>query len=118
MSDYKGKVVVLNFWGSWCGPCIQKLPVLNSIAEEYPDDVVVLGVMEDTVKNAKACLAKHGVEWPNIVDNRDHPIHSQWNIDSWPTTYFIGRDGKIAAKNRSSDQFLKTVRELVKEQDK
>ena len=116
LSDYRGKIVVLDFWGSWCGPCISDLPKLNKIAKDFADDIVVLGVMEDTEADAKAALAKHNIKWRNWIEPRRGPIGTRWNIDSWPTNYLIGRDGKIIAKSLRGRQLYKAIEKHLDEE--
>ena len=114
-SNFKGKIVVLNFWGSWCGPCLRKLPMLQSVFDEFPDDLVVLGVMSDEPEAAKEVLLKYDVGWPNILEGDEGPIQTRWNIDSWPTTYIIGRDGKIVARNMRPGIIEKKIREALRD---
>jgi thiol-disulfide isomerase/thioredoxin len=104
LSDFKGKVVVLEFWGSWCGPCIRAVPGLKSVAKEYADrDVVILGVMsEEDPADAREVVADLKVPWRNWLDPRDgaaSSIVSKWEVLSFPTTVVIDRAGVVQAVN-------------------
>ena len=104
-ADLKGKVVVLDFWGSWCPPCREEAPVVRDLAKLYAGkDVAVLG-MDSTMEG--------GPEDPAMVQKfldqaklQDYPVVYppastlvDFKVDSFPTLYVIGRDGKIAFRD-------------------
>lgn len=104
LSDLRGKVVVLNFWGSWCQPCVEETPALNRL-EKYiaSRDGMVLGVAADEDPTAyEKFLRDQGVIFetyrdPATKDNRS-PIAGMYGTTMVPETYIIGRDGKIERK--------------------
>ncbi len=98
LSDLRGKVVVLNFWASWCKPCEQEAADMQSAWEAYQPggQVVFLGVdYVDTEPEARAYLAKFGITYPNGPDLRT-TISQAFRIRGVPETYFIDRQGKLA----------------------
>ena len=97
LSQFRGRYVVLDFWGSWCAPCIGDLPELNELSKAQAGKVVVLGVVNDTKQDALNAIKKHGVTWPNWTDSQKGKasITDQWQIDSWPTTIVIDPEGVI-----------------------
>ena len=104
LSDFHGKVVVLNFWGTWCPPCIEETPALNRL-QKYIEarNGVVLGVAADEYPAVyEAFLREHGVIFPTYRDpatkDTHSPIASTYGTSRYPETYIIDRQGKIARK--------------------
>lgn len=104
LSDFRGKVVVLNFWGSWCPPCVEETPALNELQKYLaPRNGVVLGVAADEDPEAyKKFLRDHAVIFetyrdPKTKDNHS-PIAESYGTVMVPETYIIDKQGKIARK--------------------
>jgi len=97
LSDLRGKVVVVNFWASWCGPCRYEAPALQAVWNRYKDaGVVVLGVAyTDTETNAKNYLQEFGVTYPNGLDLGTR-ISDRYHITGVPETFIVDREGNIA----------------------
>jgi cytochrome c biogenesis protein CcmG/thiol:disulfide interchange protein DsbE len=115
LEDLKGKVVVLNFWASWCKPCEQEAAELETAWRIYQPqgDVVFLGVdYVDTETEAKAYLEKFDVTYPNGPDLRTK-ISQAFRIRGVPETYIIGRDGKLAAFKISPFISLTEIRGMI-----
>ncbi len=99
LSDLRGKVVVINFWASWCKPCEQEAAEMQEAWEEYgpTGEVVFLGVdYVDTPTNASIYLKKFGITYPNGEDlnvTLKRPISDYFNVQGVPETYFIDRNG-------------------------
>lgn len=97
LADLKGKVVVLNFWASWCKPCEQEAVDLETAWRSYQDrgDVIFLGVdYVDTEPEAKAYLEKFEITYPNGPDLGTR-ISQEFRIRGVPETYFIDQEGKL-----------------------
>src|SRR3984957_8135074 len=104
LSDFRGRVVVLNFWGSWCQPCVEEAPGLNRLQQHIAShNAVVIGVAADEDDAAyKKFLLDHAIGYPTYPDpatkeNRS-AIAESYGTVMVPETYIIDRNGKIARK--------------------
>jgi len=97
MPNFGGKVLILNFWASWCPPCIQETPSMSRFAEEYASKgVVVLGVSVDKDPKAyQAFLAKYK---PAFLTKRELSLHEDFGTFMYPETYIITANGKVVKK--------------------
>jgi len=100
LADYKGKVVILNFWATWCGPCQTEIPELVKTHAEYKDQgVVVLGVsIDDSPETLREYGADKEMNYPSLLMT-DALEEAYGPIIGVPITFFIGRDGLIATKH-------------------
>ena len=97
LSDYRGKVVLLNFWASWCGPCIQEAPGLEQLHHDRPD-LQIVGVSVDTDADSyNRFLKRFHVDFPTVMDPQQTAA-SLYHTDGWPETYIIDRQGIIRRK--------------------
>ncbi|MCC7209080.1 MAG: TlpA family protein disulfide reductase [Anaerolineae bacterium] len=97
LSDLRGKVVVLNFWAGWCGPCRDEAPDLQAAWERYQPsgEVVFLGVAwSDMERSARDFLTQFGITYPTGLDVGTR-ISEQYRITGIPETFFIDRDGDV-----------------------
>jgi thiol-disulfide isomerase/thioredoxin len=94
--DYRGKVVFVDFWASWCSPCRQSLPLYDKLSGEFPtsDFAVVAINVDENAADAKKFLAEHPVKY-TIVQNPKGDIPKAFGIDGMPSSYLIDRDGTI-----------------------
>jgi peroxiredoxin len=97
--SFGGKVLILNFWATWCPPCIEETPSLNALAKEYgPKGVVVLGVSIDkSEEKYKRFLQRFGIGFPMTRD-ADHKLADIYGTYQFPETYIIDSNGKVVQK--------------------
>jgi len=97
LDRYRGKVVVLNFWASWCAPCVEEIPSLNALQSRMPQ-VVVLGVSTDEDASAyQQFLTDHRVTFTTIRDGTQHS-NDLFGTYRFPETYIIDQQGRIRRK--------------------
>jgi len=102
LSSYKGKVVLLNFWATWCGPCKIEIPWFNEFHQKYQGKgFVVLGISaDDTVEQLKPFVAQYKMAYPVLVglgrDDVQEALGPVWGL---PTTLLINREGKVCQRH-------------------
>ena len=97
LADFEGQGVVLNFWASWCHPCREEMPALESAWQKYKDQgIVLVGVnSSDNEEQTLAFLEEYGVSYPNGSDLNSE-VSQLYQIQGLPTTWFIAGDGSVA----------------------
>lgn len=97
LSDHRGKLVLLNFWASWCGPCVQETPGLEQLHRDRPD-IQILAVSVDTDADAyQRFLRRFRVDVPTVMDP-EQKAAKLYHTDGWPESYIIDRNGIIRRK--------------------
>ncbi len=96
LASLRGKVVVLNFWASWCAPCKSEAPRLEAAWQRYrTQGVVVLGVDgQDFSSDAKRFIRKHEITYPNVHDGPGN-VGTKYGVTGFPETYFVDRRGRL-----------------------
>ncbi|WP_413372079.1 TlpA family protein disulfide reductase [Paenibacillus taichungensis] len=93
LSDYRGKVVMINFWASWCTPCVREMPMINQIAQTYQNDVETLFVNVGEAKGTiREFMEKQQFDFPVIIDVTGK-ISSKYRITGLPATMIIDQEG-------------------------
>jgi thiol-disulfide isomerase/thioredoxin len=118
LASFKGKIILLNFWATWCGPCRAEIPALIELQSRYADDLVVLGFsVDDTVDKLKPYAAQYKINYPVLVGNGREDVQDAfgplWGI---PVSVIIGRDGRIAKKHSgigTKEQFEQEIKALL-----
>jgi len=101
LSDFKGKVVILNFWASWCNPCVQEFPSMIKLVERFKGDIVVLAVStDDDRKDIDAFLKAFGLPKPNfeVVWDKDKSAMKAYGINKIPESFLVRQDMKLIRK--------------------
>lgn len=99
LDDYAGKLVLLNFWATWCPPCVQEMPSLNEIYERHRDSgFVVLGIsVDEDAEQYSYFLQQFGVTFPTARDP-ERSVSSRYGTQKYPESYLISRDGRVLRK--------------------
>lgn len=113
LSDFKGKILFLNFWGSWCPPCRAEFPSIQALYESKKDKVnFVLIAMQDDEEKVKEFLKKNQYTTPVYI--AASPISQQLSPNVFPTTFIISKDGKILKRdNGAADWNNKAVHDFI-----
>ena len=122
LAQYRGQVVMLNFWASWCGPCRQEMPLLDSIQKKYSKlGFTMIGVnVEPDSASADAFLRKNGaVSFPILYDKQS-TVSKLYQVNSMPSTVIIDRKGQVRMLHKGykpgdENEYLDQIRAMVRE---
>jgi cytochrome c biogenesis protein CcmG/thiol:disulfide interchange protein DsbE len=119
LEDWRGQVVVLNYWASWCEPCREESPLLERWHKRISKrDATVLGIdVLDVTSDAKDFIAEYGLTYPHLRD-KDGSTQEDFGVVAYPETFVIDREGRVAAIRRGpvDEEFLRdTVTPLLRE---
>ena len=121
LSEFRGEVVLINFWASWCGPCRQEMPVLSDLHDRYRAlGFTVLGVnVEEDSAEARKLLKKMPVSFPVLLDN-ESVVSKQYDVVAMPSTVLVDRNGNMRYLHKGykpglEDVYLQQIRDLVRE---
>jgi thiol-disulfide isomerase/thioredoxin len=116
LSEQRGKVTVLNFWASWCEPCVSEMPMLNRIADEFSDDdmVQIIGVnVWDTRSAAERFIDDLHVTYPVIEDDTSTSIAVEFGLTGVPETFVINAEGEIVTFFRGEFSNAQQIRDMI-----
>jgi peroxiredoxin len=117
LADYRGKVLLLDFWATWCGPCRTTIPEILELHRKYgSQNFDVLGVSLDTNADAlRAFISTYGIPWRNVFEGKgwQSDIGQRYGINAIPATFVIDREGNIRGINLHGNELESLVRRLV-----
>jgi peroxiredoxin len=121
LQEQRGRVVLVNFWATWCGPCRQEMPHLNHLYEKYrASGFVLLGVnVDEDPRNAAGVASKLGLKFPVLLDT-DKKVSKLYQLATMPSTVLIDRDGRVRFVHRGyldgyEATYDKQILDLLKE---
>ena len=121
LSEFRGEVVMINFWASWCGPCRQEMPLLDELYAQYqPMGFTILGVnVEEDSSKAKQMLSDAPVNFPVLFDN-DSEVSKLYNVVAMPSTVLVDRNGNVRYLHQGykpgyEEAYQQQVRALIRE---
>ena len=112
LADYRGRVVLLDFWATWCGPCLRELPRIRELASRYPSDrFAVVGIsLDEDIDELKQFVEAENIPWPQLCDGKrgEGSLAKLFNVRFLPYEYVLGADGKILGKSIPPSGFRKS----------
>jgi thiol-disulfide isomerase/thioredoxin len=115
LTAYRGRVVVLSFWFTGCGPCMGMIPQEQRLVKKYAGrPFALLSICGDESREtANKTAAEHKMEWPCWFDGANGPIAREWNVLGWPTIYILNEKGVVVAKQLRNDALDTKLAELM-----
>ena len=121
LEEYRGQVVLINFWASWCGPCRQEMPLLDRLHHRYEDTgFAVLGVnVEGEIEPAQDIVNKTNVTFPILIDD-GQKVSEMYDLQAMPSTVVVDRDGLVryihlGYKPGDEAKYVEVVKQLIRE---
>jgi thiol-disulfide isomerase/thioredoxin len=116
LSSLRGKYIIIDFWGTWCGPCMSGVPHMKAFRDKHSDILQIFGVSNDKNVSAwKAVIEKNGMNWPNIlIGGGEKDFVAKFNVQGFPTKILVSPDGIILYRETGeSEEFYEKVEELI-----
>jgi thiol-disulfide isomerase/thioredoxin len=118
INSLKGKYVLIDFWGVWCGPCVEEMPKVKEYQEKYSDKLVVLGINSgDTKEKMQNFITEKGYHWQQLMSDKKNTSDNfvnRFNVKGFPTKFIIDPNGKILKRFLGSgEDAFKLLDELL-----
>ena len=122
LEEFEGEYILIDFWGTWCKPCITEAPFLKEAYLKFGDQVIFIGVaVDDREQKVREFNERFGIEWPQIIVSSTSDLVNTFNVKLFPTTFLIGPDQRVLIGANSEEQIdslkgeklLETLEEYV-----
>ena len=119
LEDYRGKIVFVNFWATWCGPCKMEIPAFVKLTDKYENDLAILGISVDdpnVYDKLPEFTSNFNINYPVLLDSRREVSYKYGGISSIPTTFVLNREGKALGRivgAKSYDEFEGLLKEIM-----
>lgn len=116
LKSLRGKYVIIDFWGTWCGPCITGMPEMKAFRDKHKEKLQIVGLAKDrSLEAVRKCMKENDMDWPNIMigsGEQDYVAH--YNVQGYPTKILLDRNGKILLRSvGETGDFYYEVEELI-----
>ncbi|WP_321515772.1 TlpA disulfide reductase family protein [Marinifilum fragile] len=116
LESLRGKYVIIDFWGTWCGACLAGVPEMKKFRDKHSDKLQILGLAKDRVlTKVQKCIEKNGMNWPNVlVGKGEQDYVAKYNVQGYPTKILLDKDGKILLRSVGEvESFYHDVEKLI-----
>jgi peroxiredoxin len=115
VARYKGKIVLVDFWATWCGPCVAELPhVLKTYEKYHSEGFEIIGISLDEDKSkVSSFLKQKNMKWQQVLDGKENKLARKYGVTAIPATYLLDGAGKIVAKDLGGDALAQAVGSLI-----
>lgn len=113
LKDYRGKGVIINFWGTWCGPCEKEMPRMNEAYRSKPDHVEILAVnLPESPISVSAFVEKYGIDFPVLMD-ADGDVVEAYKVGPIPVTFLVDENGILQERIMGELSTVEYIQELM-----
>jgi len=115
LDSLEGKYILLDFWGTWCGPCIREIPNLKTLYDNTDKSKfeIISIVVDSPKKDLEQMISKYGITWPQIISDDSNKIKEKYGIIKYPSTFLISPEGTILAKDLRGKELETKIESLI-----